>query len=143
MAWSNKPSVSTRRWRRYADDIAEADAAFMQQFVEFGLSPGRMANLDDQRIIAKGQQQLLQARQRIRSVMERERELQQDGAEFARVEQRVASCAHQFFVFSGGIRLVSEFLPHFCGEEETRILRCVADLSAWRVAASVVGKRKC
>jgi len=59
--------------------------------------------------------------------VERERELQQDGAEFARVEQRIESGAHQLFILRSSVCLVRELLPHFCGEDKTRILCCVAD----------------
>ncbi len=69
-------------------DVAEAGPAPPEQRDRLLVPPARVAELDDAREVREPVEELLEARLRLRRVMERLRELDQDRPEQPRVEQR-------------------------------------------------------
>jgi len=74
-------------------NVAERDAEAAEQLERFGAVPARVAHLGDQRILLEGVRQPLQVRGILGGAPERPRELHQQTAELAGVDQRLQAFA--------------------------------------------------
>ena len=107
-------------------DVAEAGVVLSKKFKSFERVPGGVANFDDERIVGEAFKSGDKGGFGFFRTMERERELEEDSAEFIRSAQNVEASADSSFVFRGGDRaecrgIVSESLPEFGGEEKAGI----------------------
>ena len=102
-------------------DIAETDAALVQEIVEFFFGPGGVAHFDDQRVIVKLIEEDGETLHGFGRVVKRKWELQQHGAKALGVLQNVEAGADQGHVGGGGGVVVGKIAPEFCGEKEFRV----------------------
>src|SRR5712664_71739 len=124
-------SLSRRRKRSPDDglvDVAETDAASVQQFQRFGRIPRSVPNFDHQGIISEAFQYGREIGNGLRSAMKRKRELQQDRAEPVRRAKHIEARANGALVRRGragccGSDVVREPLPEFGGKNKARIRR--------------------
>src|SRR6266851_2721142 len=109
-------------------DVAETDAACVQQFQCFRRIPRSVANLDHQRVVSKSLDYGGEVRYGLRSAMKRKRELQQHRAEPVRRAKHIEPRANGALVRRGragrcGSDVVRESLPQLRGEGEAWIRR--------------------
>jgi hypothetical protein len=114
-----------RRSERTADDglvdVAEAGVVFTEERESFGGVPRVVADFDDERVIAKAEENGGEIRDGFPGAMKRKRELKKDGAEFIGGAENIEAGADGAFVVGGGAGVVGEFLPELGGEDEARI----------------------
>src|SRR5260370_1537923 len=124
-------SLSGRRKRSPDDglvDVAETDAAAVQQFQRFGRIPRSVANLDHQRVVSKSPYYGGEVRYGLRSAMKRKRECQQHPAQPLRPPNHIQPPPHAPLLLRGragccGSDVVRESLPEFGGKNKARIRR--------------------
>jgi hypothetical protein len=113
------------RLQRAADDglvdVAKACVIIAKECVGFRDLPGSVAQFDNEGIVTETSEYGAEILDGLRRAVEGKRELQQDGAELVGFAQNVEALADGTFIFWGGGRIVSEFLPHLRGEDEGRI----------------------
>jgi hypothetical protein len=128
-----------RRSERAADDglvnVAEAGAVFAEEGERFGRVPGVVADFDDERIIAKAEENGREIRGGFPGAMKRKRELKKDGAEFVGGAENIEAGAHGAFVVGGGAGVVGEFLPELSGEDEAGVGRDEIDPVGRKIGA--------
>jgi hypothetical protein len=114
-----------RGGERAADDglvnVAEAGVVFTEERESFGGVPRVVADFDDERVIAKAEENGGEIRDGFPGAMKRKRELKKDGAEFIGGAENIEAGADGAFVVGGGAGVVGEFLPELGGEDEARI----------------------
>jgi hypothetical protein len=114
-----------RRSERAADDglvdVAEAGAVFAKERERFGRVPGVVADFDDERVIAKAEENGGEIGGCFSGAMKRKRKLKKDGTEFPGGTENVEAGADGAFIGGGGAGVVGEFLPEFGGENEAGI----------------------
>lgn len=122
---ADRGSDAVARLDRMADhglvDIAEADAARVEKIVEALPGPGGMTDLDDQAIVFEFVENFGETSDVLRGVMERERELKQDGTEAICFLKDVETFASELHVDGSGAFFVGETLPELRREKETGI----------------------
>ena len=94
---------------------------FAQQGKRFAGLPGSVAKLDGEWVVGEALQEDGEITGGFLGVVKRKRELQKDGAEFARFLKNVEAGADGFLVIFCGRGLVGELLPEFRGKEESRV----------------------
>ena len=102
-------------------DVAESGVMFAQQDKRFAGLPGSVAKLDGEWVVGEALQENLEITGGFLGVVKRKRELQEDGAEFARILQNIEAGANGFLVIFCGRGFVRELLPEFRGKEEGRV----------------------
>src|SRR5437016_5870636 len=127
-------------------DVAETDAAGVQQFQRFGRLPGSVANFDDQGIVCESLENSGEIRHGLRGAMKRKRELQQDRAKSVGCSKHIEARAngpliHRAYVRSCGPYVVREPLPQLRGKGETQIRRHAIDPLRCEVRAQRLVKR--
>ena len=102
-------------------DVAEAGIVFAEESEGLGGIPGGVADFDDERVIGEALEHGGEIGGGFLGAMERERKLEEDGAEFVGGAKDVEAGTDRAFVVAGGAGVVREFLPEFGGEEKSRI----------------------
>src|SRR5690606_7086827 len=101
-------------------DVDEADAAFAEPGVEFGVVPALVPDLDHERILAERGDEIVEPRAALVLVLERPRELDQHGVQLAGAVERVEAVPHGAHLAEGPglVALMREAAPEFGGEPE-------------------------
>src|ERR1700676_5710048 len=95
-------SIFRGRLQRFADDrlidIAESDLLFPQKCESFRCLPARVPQFHGEWIIGESLQKRSQISDRLRAAVERKRELHEQGAQFARFDERLKPRTHQALI---------------------------------------------
>ena len=107
-------------------DVAETGVVGVEKSQSFRRIPGRVANFDDEGVFGEAFQHGGEISDGLFRAMERERELEENGAKFVGRAQNIEAGANGALIGGGreggvGGELMSEALPKFGGEDEAGI----------------------